>query len=65
MTRTVEKPGSRIVRNDTKRGGRATWNGDRVAAHRVGLPLDQRRVQRKVSRIVLFGTIDDLKLVAV
>lgn len=61
----MEKPCSRIVRNNPKRGRRATCNGNGVTAHRIGLPLDQRRVQRKIRRVVLFGAIDDLELVTV
>ena len=61
----MKQPSSRIIRNDPKCDRRATRNGNSVAAHRIGLTLDQRRVQCRVRRIVLLGTIDDLKVVTV
>ena len=61
----MKKPCPRIIRNNPKCGGRATWNGNGVAAHWISLPLDQRRVQCRIRRVVLFGAIDDLELVTV
>ena len=57
----MEKPSPRIIRNDPKRGGCATWNGDGVATHWIGLALDQRRIQCRIRRVILFGAIDDLE----
>lgn len=61
----MEKPSARVIRNDPKGDGRASWDDDGVAAHWIGLPFDQRGVQCRVRRIELLGTMDDLKLVTV
>ena len=57
----MEKPSPRIIRNDPKRDGCATWNGDGIATHRIGLALDQGRIQCRIRRVILFGAIDDLE----
>ena len=62
---TVEKPGARIVSNESQGGRVHRQHLDCVTSDWIHLSLLQGRIDSRVIRSVVVSAVDDLELVAV
>lgn len=63
--RTVDEPDTGVVSDDAERDRSTTRDMNSVTSHWVRLAFNEGRIQLRIVRGVVFGTVDDLHGVSV